>query len=143
MRRNIFRIAGVFLVVIILAVSAFVWASGSKKNLMTYESAMQDNKPFIVMFYAPWCSYCHKFMPTYEDLSVAYKGKYNFVTINGEDAAYYSVARDYAVGVYPTIYIIDPTIDNRILINNTLLGDVNKVKAEFDRYLRIRAMIKQ
>lgn len=143
MRRNILRIAGVFLVIVVLATSAFVWATGSKKNFATYEQAMHDKKPFVVLFYAPWCTYCHKFMPTYQDLSVVYKGKYNFVTINGEDIAYYRVVSDYSIGAYPTIYIVDPTIDNRILISNTLLEDVNKVKKELDRYLRIRAMIKQ
>lgn len=147
---NVLRIVGVFLVVAVLATSAFVWAFSPKKDLKpseynvgtTYESAMQDKKPFVVLFYADWCTYCMRFMPKYKILEDVYKDKYNFVMIDAENPAYEKVVRDYAIGGFPTIYIIDPTIDNRVLISNTLYDDLRKVRVELERYLRIRAMIK-
>lgn len=131
--------------------SAIVFAFAPKKDLapseygigVSYEEAMKGNKPFIVMFYSDWCTYCKRFMPTYKLLSEIYKGKYNFAMINVENPNYSKVVDNYAIGGFPTIYIIDPTIDNRILINNTLYGDLSRLRTEFDRYLRIRAMIHQ
>lgn len=132
--------------------TAVVWAIGPKVNPMNtapseygigtaYEIAMKDNKPFVALFYSDWCTYCKRFMPKYKILSEIYKDKYNFVMINIEDPNYTNVAKEYAIGSLPTIYVIDPTIDNRVLVNNTLYEDLGKIRTELERYLRIRAMI--
>lgn len=143
------RILGVLLTVIILASSVVTWAvssDNSAKNSgnfdVSYDVAMQDNKPFVVMFHAPWCGYCRKFEPVFKKLAKEYSGKYNFVLINGEESQNYMKMQDFVVGGYPTLYIVDPSIDNRICLNNTMYGDVNLIKAELNRYLRIRALIK-
>jgi len=134
----------------IFITSAVVWAFSPKKNLKpseynigtSYEFAIKDKKPSIVLFYADWCTYCMKVMPKYKLISEIYKGKYNFVMINVDDPKYVSVIKDFYLGGFPSIYIIDPKIDNRIFISNTLYGDLRKLRIEFDRYLRIRSMIK-
>ena len=141
--------AGVVLILIVLVTSVTAWAFSPKKDLkpseygigITYERAMKDKKPFIVMFYADWCTYCMRFMPKYKVLSEIYKDKYNFVMINADNLDYYKVVKEYAIGGFPTIYIIDPTIDNRVLLNNTLYDNLRLVRVELDRYLRIRALI--
>lgn len=148
--KNTVRIAIIILTIIIVATSAVVLAFSPKKDLkpseygigISYEAAMRDKKPFVALFYDDWCSYCMKFMPKYKVLSEIYKDKYNFVTINVEEEKYQPVTMDYAIGSLPTVYIIDPTIDNRILINHALYHDLGKVRVELDRYLRIRSMIK-
>lgn len=142
--QKISRILGIIAVVLILATSASVWALNLKGNSdigITYQQALQDNKPSVVFFHAPWCGYCKQFKPVFKQLSETYKDKYNFVMVDGDNSANESIARDYAIGVFPTLYIVDPKIDNRILINQTLYGDINSIKKELDRYLRIRAMI--
>ena len=134
----------------IFITSAVVWAFGPKKNLKpseynigtSYEFAIKDTKPSIVLFYADWCTYCMRFMPKYKLISEIYKGKYNFVMINVDNPKYVSVIKDFYLGGFPSIYIMDPKIDNRIFISNTLYGDLRKLRIEFDRYLRIRSMIK-
>lgn len=144
------RLILIFTILAIILTSAFVWAFSPKKNLapseygigISYESAIQKERPFIAMFYTDWCTYCKKFMPEYKILSEVYKDKYNFVMINAEDSANNKVVNDYAIGGFPTVYIIDPAIDNRVLINNTLYDNLTKLRIELDRYLRIRAMIK-
>lgn len=145
--KKILIISAVILTIVVT--STVVWAFSPKKDVKpseygigtTYELAMQDKKPFIALFYADWCTYCMRFMPKYKILSDIYKDKYNFVMINAENPVYDKVVQDYAIGGFPTIYIIDPTIDNRILINNTLYDSLPRLRAEFDRYLRVRAMI--
>lgn len=150
MKRSIFRSFCIFFVVVILATSAFVWAFSPKKDLkpseynigITYDAAMKSKKPFVAMFFDDMCSYCHWFAPRFKILSEAYGDKYNFVMINLEEPKMETAGREYAIGALPTVYIIDPSIDNRILINNTLYGDLRKVRIELERYLRIRSMIK-
>lgn len=142
-KKNILKTFAVIVSVFIIAASAIVWAVNKSDNFgITYEQAMKDNKPFVAMFHSQWCSYCKMFKPTYKNLSEQYKGKYNFVMIDGEDPLNATVMNDYAIGSFPTIYIIDPTIDNRVLISNTIYGDLNRLRSELDRYLRVRAMIK-
>jgi len=150
-RQKILRIVGVLVTVCILATSAIVWAVSAKKETINsnisssaaYEFLNDKTKPSVVMFYAPWCTYCKHFLPTYNALSKTYKGKYNFAMIDGDNAVNADIAKEYAIGSYPTIYIIDPALDNRVLLNNTIYGDVGKIKGELDRYLRIRNMIHQ
>lgn len=142
------RIVGIIVVIIILSSSVVVWAFSSSvldsdgDVGISYEQAVKDKRPFVIMFHAPWCSYCKKFMPTFKSLSTIYKDRYNFVMVNGDDAANFNLDREYAVGGFPTLYIIDPSIDNRVLLSNTLYGDVWSIRKELDRYLRVRALIK-
>lgn len=145
------KITLITLTVIIFTASALVtWALTPRMDVKpsdyeigtTYDLAMKADKPFIALFYADWCTYCKRFMPKYKILSEIYGNKYNFVMINVENPLYEKVVKDYAIGGFPTIYIIDPTIDNRILINNALYDNLFNIRTEFDRYLRVRAMIK-
>ena len=109
----------------------------------TYEQAMQDTKPFVAMFSSEWCGYCIRFLPIFKNFQKEYQGKYNFVVINAEDSVYSAVVEDYAISGLPIVYIIDPKLDNRVLINNAIYGYPERFRAELDRYLRIRAMIRQ
>lgn len=149
--KNIIRAMAIIVVLGVFLTSATVWSYSTKKDAtpsesigsnIPYETAMQNKKPFLALFYAPWCTYCMRFMPRYKKLSEIYKGKYNFVLVNGDDTRNYSLTRDYAIGGFPTLYIVDPTIDNRVLISNTLFDDIDRIQTELDRYLRVRAMIK-
>lgn len=144
-KNDILRLLGVVFIMMIMATSAVVWAINlsSNNNVMTYEKAMKEKIPAVIMFHSPHCSFCVRFMPVLKELAKEYKGKYNFVTINTEDKNNYSVAMEYRIGALPSLYIVDPTIDNRIYINPTFYMGKDFVKLEMDRYLRIRAMIKQ
>lgn len=141
----------IILIVFIITTSAVVWSFAPKADLkpseygvgVSYETAMNDKKPFVALFYADWCTYCMGFMPKYKVLSEAYKDKYNFVMIDGDNSVNSKIVQEYAITGFPTLYIIDPTIDNRIFINQALLDNVRGIRIELDRYLRIRAMVKQ
>ena len=88
------------------------------------------------------CSSCIKFASKYKLIEEIYKDKYNVVMLNVDDAKYNDVLNDFWPAGIPNVFIVDPTIDNRIHINGAYYGDLRKLRVEFDRYLRIRAMIK-
>lgn len=109
---------------------------------ITYEDAVSaSEKPMVALFYADWCSYCMKFMPKFKILSGLYKDKYNFVMINVENKQYIQLANNMYLSGYPTVYILDPKYDNRVLIPNSIYQDLGKFRVELDRYLRIRGIL--
>lgn len=106
-----------------------------------YEQAIKGDKPILALFYADWCHYCIKFMPTYQSLSKIYKDDFNFAKVNVEDPKYEKVVKEVGIGGFPTVYIIDPKYDNRILLSNSIFGDMKAFRVELDRFLRIRKML--
>lgn len=159
MIKKVLRILGIAVVIFVIVASVFVWIESANETPtndktsvsaetdepigVSYDYAMQDDKPMIAFFYSKMCSYCEKFMPKFRFLSEVYKGKYNFVMIDADNPKNQKLSNDCMIGFLPTIYIIDPSIDNRVLVSNTLYGNLFKVREEFDRYLRIRSMIKK
>src|SRR5574344_1076130 len=128
----------------VIAVSAanFQNMKPSDYNIgISYGDELKSDKPAIVLFYANWCTYCKRFMPSYKLLSEVYGRDYNFVMVDIDDSQYTDIIKDYALSGFPTIYIIDPAIDNRILLNNALYSNLFALRGEIERYLRIRKMI--
>ena len=109
---------------------------------ISYDEAIQKDKPMLVVFYADWCGYCLRFMPKFNTLSKIYKNKFNFVMLNVEATeANRKLAEEVALGGYPTVYIIDPKYDNRVLFSNRIYKNLSKFRVELDRFLRIRALL--
>lgn len=108
---------------------------------ISYDRAMKSKKPALVLFYADWCGYCIRFMPVYQELSEKYKKDMNFAKVNVEDKKYKSVVDNIGITGFPTVFIIDPKYDNRIPVSNALLGSVDLVSPEIDRFLRIRKLL--
>ena len=107
-----------------------------------YEEALQSDKPMLAVFYVDWCGYCLRFMPKFKILSKIYSDKYNFVMINVEaDKNTRALAEDVGIGGFPTVFILDPKYDNRILMSNSYYQNLKKFRVELDRYLRIRALL--
>ena len=109
---------------------------------ITYDEALQSDKPMLAVFYVDWCGYCLRFMPKFKILSKIYSDKYNFVMINVEaDKNTRALAEDVGIGGFPTVFILDPKYDNRILMSNSYYQNLKKFRIELDRYLRIRALL--
>ncbi len=108
---------------------------------ISMESALKTpDRPILAMFYADWCTYCMRFMPTMQKLSEQYRDKYNFVMIDAEDSANVDLVKDYRIGGFPTLYIIDPQIDNRISIPISSYQSIDFMKEDLDRYLRVKKL---
>ncbi len=109
---------------------------------ITYDEAVAaSEKPILAVFYVDWCGYCLKFMPKFSILSKIYKDKYNFVMVNTEDPVNAKLVEDIGIGGFPTVYILDPKYDNRVLMPNLIYQDLGKFRIELDRYLRIRGLL--
>lgn len=105
---------------------------------VTYEEAVEAGKPVLALFYADWCGYCLKFMPKFKTINSLYKDKYSIVMLNAEDPQYKTLVEDVSLTGFPTLYILDPKYDNRVLLNNALYLNLGKLRGELDRYLRVR-----
>jgi len=102
--------------------------------------ALDNNKPMVVVFHAPYCSTCHQFMPAFNKLSKDYAKDFNFVALNIQEPQNYPIVAG-NVGGIPSLYIFDTTIGNKVHISLSGLRNYNELKAELDRYLRIRSYI--
>ncbi len=106
-----------------------------------YEEALTSDKPMLAVFYVDWCGYCLRFMPKFNILSKLYKDKFNFVMVNVEDKENVNLANDLGIAGFPTVYILDPKYDNRVLLSNSIYQNLAKFRVELDRYLRIRKLL--
>ncbi len=150
MKKKIIITLAVLFVVILTSAAGFAVANGAfdkkakpsdYKVGISYDQALESDKPMLALFYVDWCGYCLKFMPKFKVLSMMYLTKYNFVMLNVEDPANQKLVEDVALTGFPTVYIMDPKYDNRILINNAIYQNLTKFRVELDRYLRIRGML--
>lgn len=109
---------------------------------ISYDEAVKSDKPMLAVFYVDWCGYCLRFMPKFRILNTLYKNKYNFVMINVEgNQNTRALAEDVGIAGFPTVYILDPKYDNRVLLSNSYYHNLKKFRVELDRYLRIRALL--
>ena len=91
---------------------------------ISYEKAVESEKPMLALFYVDWCGYCMKFMPRFKSLSGMYKNKYNFVMINVEDEKNKALVDDVGISGFPTVYVLDPKYDNRVLMANNYYQNI-------------------
>lgn len=152
MKKKVIITLAILFVVILTSAAGFAVATGAldKKEKpsdykigIQYSEALESDKPALALFYVDWCGYCLRFMPKYKVLSMLYGTKYNFVMLNAEDPINRALVEDVALTGFPTVYIIDPKYDNRILINNAIYQNLPKFKVELNRYLRIREMLEK
>ena len=106
-----------------------------------YNQAIKAKKPIVALFYADWCGYCIRFMPIYQSLSKIYKDDFNFTKVNVEDPKYEKLVKEIGITGFPTVYLLDPKYDNRVLLSNAICGDLKQLRVELDRFLRIRKML--
>jgi thioredoxin 1 len=101
------------LVGMVIAYSSHSWSGGKSKSYEAIDSAnsmdqfekavLQANRPVLVDFYTDWCGYCRQLAPTIGTLSDEYKGRADFVKVNGDKAP--DLVRRYAIEGYPTIML--------------------------------------
>ncbi|MBE7713647.1 MAG: redoxin domain-containing protein [Cyanobacteria bacterium SIG26] len=108
---------------------------------MDYNKAMKSKKPVVVLFYADWCRFCVKFMPNFQQLAGLYEKDIDFAKVNVEEKKYEKLVREMGITGFPTVFILDPKYDNKVLLSNAYLSSVEAVSTELDRYLRIRKIL--
>lgn len=43
---------------------------------------VNNEAPVLVMFHAPWCTYCQDFLPALEELAEEYEGRMQVIKVN-------------------------------------------------------------
>lgn len=100
---------------------------------LTFEQAAKEDKPILAVFYVDWCTYCKRFMPKLDAIRSVHND-FNFVLINVEDSDNEKFVKEYKIGSFPTVYIIEPKYDNRVHIDNAFLESVLTLNKELARY---------
>lgn len=70
-----------------------------------YNTIKSENKPVMVEFWAPWCSYCQRLSPTFDAITAKYKEQMIIGKVNIDDAM--DLAIDYQVEIIPSILIFE------------------------------------
>ncbi|GAM27207.1 hypothetical protein SAMD00019534_103820 [Acytostelium subglobosum LB1] len=76
------------------------------KDLTEDNFGETDNgKRWFIMFYAPWCAYCKKYMPVFEDIAPRFKGTVQFARVNCQEHP--GLCELYQIPGYPTIKYLE------------------------------------
>ena len=51
-------------------------------NNQKYQELLKADKPLLVDFWAPWCSYCRRIGPAYDRIAQQFEEELNIVKIN-------------------------------------------------------------
>lgn len=65
------------------------------------QMVLSSPTPVVVDFWAPWCVYCRKLAPTYEDLAARMGGELKFVTVNVDEER--DLQQRFGVSSLPTL----------------------------------------
>lgn len=152
-KTKIIIISSIIALIALICIIAFIVSRNSQNTVSTSyfienkvaESlievqSMDKSKPIVVMFHAPYCINCHRFMPAFNKLTKDLEKDYNFLALNIEDPANYPLV-DNNVQTLPSLYIFDVNIGNKIRIPLDVIRSYKDLKGEFDRYTRIRSFI--
>lgn len=106
-----------------------------------YNSVIHKSKPVFVLFYADWCRYCIRFMPIFEQAAEKYGEDIEFAKVNVEDKKYEKLVQDSKIGGFPTVMIIDSKYDNKVVIPNSNISNIEDLGKEIERFVRIRKIL--
>lgn len=104
---------------------------------MSYQEAIKKQKPMVIKFYVDWCGYCRQFAPVFDGIRKEYQDRFNFVLVDCDKPEYSQIVKDYGISMYPTVYIVDPTNNNRIMIPPSFYAEPERLTNELDRFIQI------
>ena len=114
---------------ILLITDKSMYSFSKAENIgISYEEAVNSDKPFLLLFHSDNCYYCKRFMPSFENLSKELNDKYNFVVINTNDARYTQLYSGYNVYAVPDLMIISPKTDKAEKVPSSMYSNYPYLK---------------
>ena len=72
-------------------------------NNERYQELLKADKPLLVDFWAPWCSYCRRIGPAYDRIAQQFEDEVNVVKINIDEEP--ALAESEHIEVIPTLVL--------------------------------------
>lgn len=72
-------------------------------NNAKYQELLHEDKPLLVDFWAPWCSYCRRIGPAYDRIAQQFEEELHVVKINIDDEP--ALAQAEHIEVIPTLVL--------------------------------------
>ena len=72
-------------------------------NNQKFQELLSQDKPVLVDFWAPWCSYCRRIGPAYDRIAQQYEGEISVVKINIDEEPAWAEAEH--IEVIPTLVL--------------------------------------
>ena len=72
-------------------------------NNEKYQELLKADKPLLVDFWAPWCSYCRRIGPAYDRIAQQFENEVNVVKINIDEEP--ALAEAEHIEVIPTLVL--------------------------------------
>ncbi len=92
-----------------------------------FQELLAQDKPLLVDYWAPWCGYCRRIGPAYDQIARQYQDQVQAVKINIDDEA--ALAQEARIDVIPTLVLYR---DGKALASLTAPGS----KAAIEDFLR-------
>jgi len=93
-----------------------------EKQSLAYNTALKNNKPTLIEFYADWCTTCQAMAPTIKALHDSQSSQINFVMLNIDDPQWSEQIQHYNVRSVPQFTLLSP----QGIPQKTLYGKVPK-----------------